>query len=198
MRIIHISVSLSDIQEAGKPLSHSPKFCIWSSFYYSLKSSYSNQIKIFNPIHIVFTFSKEPLCHGHLTDNYQTERVCLKIRFNVQQARGEFCDPACGQGQRGLYFVPERHFSFSLADAEFNAYSNHRSYWVHPKGDQSWVLIAGTGVEAETPILWPPDVKSWLIGKDPDAGKDWGQEEKGMTEDEMVGWHHWHNGHGFG
>ena len=68
---------------------------------------------------------------------------------------------------------------------------------VHPKGDQSWVFIGGTDVEAETPILWP-DAKSWLIWKDPDAGKDWGQEEKGMTEDEMVGWHHQLNGHGFG
>ena len=69
---------------------------------------------------------------------------------------------------------------------------------VHPKGDQSWVFIGRTDVEAETPILWPLDVESWLIWKDPDAWKDWGQEEKGMTEDEMVGWHHWHNGHGFG
>ena len=66
---------------------------------------------------------------------------------------------------------------------------------VHPKGDQSWVFIGRTGVEAETPIFWPPDAKSWLIWKDPDAGKDWGQEEKGTTEDEMVGWHHRHNGH---
>ena len=62
----------------------------------------------------------------------------------------------------------------------------------------SWVFIEGTDVEAETPILWPPDAESWLIWKDPDAGKDWGQEEKGMTVDEMVGWRHWHNGHGFG
>ena len=69
---------------------------------------------------------------------------------------------------------------------------------VHPKGDQSWVFIGRTDVEAETPILWPPDVKSWLIWKDSDAGKDWGQEEKGMTEDEMVGWHHRLNGHEFG
>ena len=69
---------------------------------------------------------------------------------------------------------------------------------VHPKGDQSWVFIGSTDVEAETPILWPPDVKSWLIWKDPDAGKDWGQGEKGVTEDEMVGWHHQLNGHGFG
>ena len=69
---------------------------------------------------------------------------------------------------------------------------------VHPKGNQSWVFIGGTDVKAETPILWPPDEESWLIWKDPDAGKDWGQEEKGMTEDEMVGWYHWLNGHGFG
>ena len=69
---------------------------------------------------------------------------------------------------------------------------------VHPKGNQSWVFIGRIDVEAETPILWPPDVKSWLIGKDPDAGKDWGPEEKGMTEDEMVGWHHRLNWHGFG
>ena len=70
---------------------------------------------------------------------------------------------------------------------------------VHPKGDQSWVFIGRTDVEAETPILWPPDVTtSWLIGKDPDAGKDWGQEEKRMTEEEMVGWHHQLNGQEFG
>ena len=68
---------------------------------------------------------------------------------------------------------------------------------VHPKGDQSWVIIGMTDAEAETPILWPPDAKSWLICKDPDAGKDWGQEEKGMTEDEIVGWHHGLSGHGF-
>ena len=69
---------------------------------------------------------------------------------------------------------------------------------VHPKGDQSWVFIGRTDVEAETPILWPPDVKSWLTGNDPGANKDWGQEEKGISEDEMVGWHHRVNGHGFG
>ena len=60
----------------------------------------------------------------------------------------------------------------------------------HPKGDESWVFIGRTDAEAETPIFWPPDVKSWLIWKDPDAEKDWGLEEKGTTKDEMVGWHH--------
>ena len=69
---------------------------------------------------------------------------------------------------------------------------------VHPRGDQSWVFVGRTDVEAETPILWPPHVKSWLIWKDPDAGKDWGQEEKETTEGQMVGWHHLLNGHEFG
>ena len=68
---------------------------------------------------------------------------------------------------------------------------------VHPKGIQSWIFIGRTDAEAEAPILWPPDAKSRLTGKDPDAGKDWGQEEKGTTEDEMVGRHHQLNGHGF-
>ena len=65
---------------------------------------------------------------------------------------------------------------------------------VHPKEDQSWMFIERTDVEAETPVLWPPNVKSWLIGNNPDAGKGWRWEEKGMTENEMVGWHHWLNG----
>jgi len=68
---------------------------------------------------------------------------------------------------------------------------------VHSKGDQSWVFIGRTDAEAETPILWPPHAKSWLIGKDSDAGRDWGQEEKGMMEDEMAGWHHRLDGHEF-
>ena len=72
------------------------------------------------------------------------------------------------------------------------------SQLVHPKRNQSWIFIGRTDAEAETSLLWPPDVKNWLIWKDPDAGKDWGQEEKGMTEDEMVAWHHRLNGHGFG
>ena len=68
---------------------------------------------------------------------------------------------------------------------------------VNPKGDQTWIFIGRTDAEAEAPILWPPDAKNWLTGKDPDVEKDWRQEEKGMTEDEMVGWHHWLSGHEF-
>ena len=68
---------------------------------------------------------------------------------------------------------------------------------VHPEGDQSWVFTGRTVAEAETPILWPPHAKSGLIGKDPDAGRDWGQEKKGMTEDKMVVWHHRLDGHEF-
>ena len=67
--------------------------------------------------------------------------------------------------------------------------------WVNPKGNQSWIFIGKTNAEAETPMFWPPDVKN--IGKASDAGKDWRQEEKGMTEDEMVGWHYWRDGHEF-
>ena len=76
--------------------------------------------------------------------------------------------------------------------------------WTAERSEQSilkeisWVFIRRTDVEAETPILWPPDAKSWLIWKDPDAGKDWRQKDKGMTKDEMAGWHHWLNGHEFG
>ena len=65
---------------------------------------------------------------------------------------------------------------------------------VNPKGNQPWILIGRAGAEAEAPIFWPPDVKSWLIRKDPDSGKDWGQEQKGATVDEMAGWHHQLNG----
>ena len=68
---------------------------------------------------------------------------------------------------------------------------------VNPKGNQSWMFIGRTDAEAETPVLWLHNGKNWLIGKDPDAGKDWRQEEKGITEDEMVGWHHWLNEHEF-
>ena len=68
---------------------------------------------------------------------------------------------------------------------------------VNPKGNQSWIFIGSTDAEAEAPVLWPSDVKNWLIWNDPDAGQDWRQDEKGMKEDEVVGWHHWLDGHEF-
>ena len=88
------------------------------------------------------------------------------------------------------------------ADISYPRYS-WGSYWpqrdqpVHPKGNQSWIFIGRTDVEAETPILWPPDVKNWLLWKDTDAGKGWRWEEKRKIEDEIVGWHHWLNRHEF-
>ena len=85
--------------------------------------------------------------------------------------------------------VPEKTLESPLDSKEIKP--------VNPKGNQPSIFIAQTDAETESPLLWPPDVKSWLIGKDPDAGKNWGQEGKGVTEDEMVGWHQWLNGHGF-
>ena len=89
--------------------------------------------------------------------------------------------------------------AFKLLEKTFESLLDRKEIQpVHPKGDQSWVFIGRTDAEAETPILWPPDGKNWLIGKDPDAGKDWGEEEKGMTEDGTAGWHHWLDGREFG
>ena len=100
---------------------------------------------------------------------------------------------------RILATVPlaEWRWDYSLASPSESPLDYKEIQPVHPKGDQSWVFIGRTDVEAETAVLWPPDVKNWLIWKDPDAGKDWGQ-EKGTTEDEMVGQHNQLNGHGFG
>ena len=79
-----------------------------------------------------------------------------------------------------------------------NTLDNKEIKPVHPKGNQPWIFLGQSDAKAEAPILWPSDVKSWLIGIDPDAGEGWGQEEKGTTEDEMVGWHHQLNGHELG
>ena len=86
---------------------------------------------------------------------------------------------------------------FLFPKTPFRAQDSKEIKQVNPKGNQPWILIGMTDEEAEAPILWLPDVKSQLIGKDPDAGKDWGKEEKGVTEDKMVGWHRWLNGHEF-
>ena len=129
-----------------------------------------------------------------------------KSRHRIKKQRHHFPDKSCG-------FSSSCVWMWELDDKESWAPKNW-CFWtvvlektleslldikeiqpVHPKRNQSWVFIGRT--EAETPILWPPDVKNWLIRKDPDAGKDWGWEEKGMTEDEMVGLHHRLNGHEF-
>ena len=87
---------------------------------------------------------------------------------------------------------PHEHLSLSeLANSKYL----RESQPVHSKGDQPWVFFGRNDAKAETPVLWPPHTKSWLIGKDSDAGRDWGQKEKGMTKDEMAGWHHWLDGH---
>ena len=135
-------------------------------------------------------------------------------RQHTKKQRHYFADK--GSSSKGYVFSSSRVWMWELDDKESWAQKNW-CFWtvvlektlespldckeiqpVHTKGDQSWVFIGRTDAEAETPILWPLDVKGWLIWKDPNAGKDWEQEEKGTTEDEMVGWHHRHNGHGFG
>ena len=93
------------------------------------------------------------------------------------------CDESCAQNWCLWTVVFEKTLEIPLDCKEIPP--------VHPKGDQSWIFIGRTDAEAEIPILWPPNAKNWLIGKDPDAGKDWRQEEKGTTKDKMVGWHHW-------
>ena len=87
--------------------------------------------------------------------------------------------------------------SWSLQETQASPLDGKEIQPVHPKWSLFWMFLGRTDVEAKAPILWPPDVKSWIIWKDPDAGKDWRQEEKGMTEDEMLGWHHQLNGHEF-
>ena len=88
-------------------------------------------------------------------------------------------------------------FNCGVGEDSWESHWMQRNPPVHPKGNPSWIFIGRTDSEAETPIFRPPDVKNWLIGKDPDAGKDWRREEKGMTEDEMAEWYHWLNGHEF-
>ena len=88
-------------------------------------------------------------------------------------------------------------FELSCWEGSWESLGQEGEQPVNPKGNQSWIFTGRTDAKAETPILWPPDIKNWLIWKVPDAGRDWRREEKGMTEDEMVGWHHWLDGHEF-
>ena len=148
-----------------------------------------------------------------LKDAYSWKKSCDQPRKHIEKQRHYFANK--GLSSQG-YGVSSGHVWTWELDYEESRVPKNWCFWtvvlektlesplnckeiqlVHPKGDQSWVFIGRTDVEAETLILWPPDVKGWLIGKDPDAGKDWGQEKKGTTEDEMVGWHHRINGHEF-
>ena len=96
------------------------------------------------------------------------------------------------------WLVKNWHFWTVVLEKTLESLLDCKEIWpVHPKGGQSWVFIGRTDVEAETPILWPPHEKSWFVEKDPDAGRDWGQEEKGTTEDEMAGCHHQPDGDEF-
>ena len=146
-----------------------------------------------------------------LKDAYSLEGKLCQPRQHIKKQRHYFANK--GPSSQGYSFSGSQVWMWELDYKESWALKNW-CFWsvvlektlespvdckeihpVHPKGDQSWVFIGRTDVEAETPILWPPDVKSWLIWKDTDAGKDWRQEEKGMTEVEMVGCHHQLNGH---
>ena len=149
-----------------------------------------------------------------LKDTYSLEENYNQPRQHIKKQRHYFANKGpCSQG----YGFSSGHVWMWELDYKESWVAQNWCFWtallektlespldckeiqpVHPKGDQSWVFMGRTDVEAEAPILWPPHGKSWLIGKDPDAWKDWRWEEKGTTEDEMVGWHHRFSGHGFG
>ena len=113
--------------------------------------------------------------------------------FSCVVGRGCLLWPVCSLGRTLLAFAL-LHSVLQGAGEDSCPLDCKEIQSVHPKGDQSWVFFGRTDAKAETPILWPPHTKSWLIGKDSDAGRDWGQEEKGTAEDEMAGWHHWLHG----
>ena len=141
------------------------------------------------------------------------KKSCNKPRQHVKKQRHYFANKSPSSQRYG--FFSSRVWMWEL-DSKESLASKNWYFWtvvmektlespldckeikpVNPKGNQSWIFIGRTDVEADAPILWPPVVKNWLIGKDPDAGRDWRKEEKGTTEDEMVGWHQWLNGHEF-
>ena len=141
------------------------------------------------------------------------KKSCDKPRQHIKKQRHYFADK--GLSSQSYGFSSSHVWMWKLDDKENRTLKNW-CFWtvvlektlenpldhkvikpVNPKGNQSWIFIGRTDAEVEAPILWPPDLENWLTGKDPDIGKDWRQEEKGTTEDKMVGWHHWLNGHEF-
>ena len=152
-------------------------------------------------------------CHPTISSSVIPFSFCLQSRQHIQKQRYYFAIK--GLSSQG-YGFSSSHVGMWELDYKESWWPNKWCFWivvvektlespldckeinsVNPKGNQLWIFIERTDAEAETPILWPPDAKNWLIGKDPDAGNNWRQEEKGTTEDEMVGWHHWCNGHQF-
>ena len=149
-----------------------------------------------------------------LKDTYSLEEKYDHPRQHIKKQRHYFVNKSLSKQGYGFFSIHVWMWEF---DYKESCASKNWCFWtvvlektlespldckeiqpVDPKGYQSWVFIGRIDVEAETPIFWPPDVKSWLIWKCPDVGKDWRQEEKGTTEDDMVRWHHWFNGHEFG
>ena len=141
------------------------------------------------------------------------KKSCDKPRQHIKKQRHYFVDK---HPYSHSYGFSSNHVCMDELDYNESWVPKNRCFWtvvlektleslldckdiqpVHPKGNQSWIFIGRTDAEAEAPVLCSPDAKGWLIRKDTDAGKDWGQEEKGVTEDEMVGWHHWLGGHEF-
>ena len=136
---------------------------------------------------------------------YSTKCLIGSNSFNCHNTLGSSCyyllstDKATGTQKVEVIWVPKNwcFWTVVLEKTPESPLGCKEIQPVHPKGNQSWILIGRTDAEALIPILWPPDVKNWLIWKDPDAGKDWRRDEKGTTEDEMVGWHHQLSGHEF-
>ena len=136
------------------------------------------------------------VCILHGFPSTSTHPMYWKAFSIVKEGNFYFLIPAKGQVAAPCMFHDTIYLFIHFLQVSFLHVQKIQP--AHPKGDQSWVFVGRTDVEADTPILWPPDAKSWLIWKDPDAGKDWGQMEKGTTGDEMVGWHHRLNEHEFG
>ena len=158
--------------------------CRWMIVAMKLKDTYSLERKLW-PIYTAYSKAETLLC--------QQRSILSRLLFSSSHVGMWELDykESCTLKNWCFWTVVLEKALESLLDCK-------KIQPVHPKGGQSLVFIVRTDFEAETPILWPPDVKSWLIRKDPDAGKYWGQEEKGTTEDEMVRWHHQLDGHGFG
>ena len=172
-------------------------------------------IKFFGPFFIVSLIFLELSCRSclHIFEISSLSVASFVIRQRIEKQRHYFADKGLYSQSHG--FSSSHVWMWELDHKEGWALKNW-CFWtlvlektlessldckeiqpVHSKGNQSWIFIGRTDAEAETPILWPPEVKSWLTGEDPNAGKDWRQEEKGTTEGEMVGWHHQLNGYEF-